>query len=54
MAYFSVLPNRPNLATTTPSGQHFDRDYGVSYAAQVLSDASCFIWAVFNQTSPAD
>jgi len=54
LAYFSVLPNRPNLATTTPSGQHFDRDYGVSYAAQVLSDASCFIWLVFNQTSPAD
>jgi opacity protein-like surface antigen len=43
-----------NNATTTPGGQRFDRDYGVSYAAQVLSDASCFIWAVFNQKSPAD
>lgn len=43
-----------NNATTTPGGQRFDRDYGVSYAAQVLSDAAFFTWAVFNQTSPAD
>ena len=43
-----------NNATTTPGGLRFDRDYGVSYAAQVLSDASSFIWEVFNQTSPAD
>ncbi|KAL6883494.1 hypothetical protein ACP4OV_010908 [Aristida adscensionis] len=32
----------------------FDRDYGAGRAAQVLSDASCFAWAVFNQTSPAE
>ncbi|XP_008644748.1 uncharacterized protein [Zea mays] len=43
-----------NNASTTPGGQRFDRSYGVGYAAQVLSDASCFAWAVFNQTSPAD
>ncbi|CAL4942548.1 unnamed protein product [Urochloa decumbens] len=43
-----------NSAPATPGGQRFDRDYGASYAARVLSDASGFTWAVFNQTtSPA-
>ncbi|KAK8444836.1 hypothetical protein SEVIR_9G208255v4 [Setaria viridis] len=43
-----------NNASTTPGGQRFDRDYGAGYAARVLSDASRFTWAVFNQTSPAE
>uniref|UniRef100_A0ACD5V1Q1 Uncharacterized protein n=2 Tax=Avena sativa TaxID=4498 RepID=A0ACD5V1Q1_AVESA len=43
-----------NNATTTPGGQRFDREYGVGLAVQVLSEASCFVWKVFNQTSPAD
>jgi hypothetical protein len=43
-----------NNATTTPGGQRFDREYGVSLAEQVLAEASCFAWKIFNQTSPAD
>uniref|UniRef100_A0ACD5ULV7 Uncharacterized protein n=1 Tax=Avena sativa TaxID=4498 RepID=A0ACD5ULV7_AVESA len=43
-----------NNATTTPGGQRFDREYGVGLAVQVLSEASCFVWKIFNQTAPAD
>ncbi|CAN6304741.1 unnamed protein product [Urochloa humidicola] len=43
-----------NNAPATPGGQRFDCDYGASFAARVLSDASSFTWAVFNQTSPGD
>ncbi|KAK1695018.1 hypothetical protein QYE76_011720 [Lolium multiflorum] len=39
-----------NNASTTPGGQRFDREYGVGNATRVLSEASSFIWKVFNQT----
>lgn len=40
--------------SNTPGGQRFDEAVGVDYATQVLSDASAFIWATFNQADPAD
>jgi hypothetical protein len=43
-----------NNATTTPGGQRFDREYGVGLAEQVLAEASCFVWKIFNQSLPAD
>uniref|UniRef100_A0ACD5TJ75 Uncharacterized protein n=1 Tax=Avena sativa TaxID=4498 RepID=A0ACD5TJ75_AVESA len=39
-----------NNASTTTGGQRFDLEYGVDHATQVLSEASSFIWTVFNQT----
>jgi hypothetical protein len=39
-----------NNASTTPGGQRFDREYGVGHATEVLSQATSFIWNVFNQT----
>ncbi|KAK3156792.1 hypothetical protein QOZ80_2AG0111960 [Eleusine coracana subsp. coracana] len=43
-----------NTAPGTPGRQRFDQVVGVDYATQVLSDASAFIWATFNQADPAD
>lgn len=43
-----------NNATATLGGERFDREYGLDYAGQVLSEAAFFTWGVFNQTSPAD
>ncbi|CAN6310643.1 unnamed protein product, partial [Urochloa humidicola] len=43
-----------NSVPGTDGGARFDRDVGVDYAKQVLSDASSFIWATFNQPNPDD
>ncbi|KAM3402419.1 hypothetical protein ACQJBY_006354 [Aegilops geniculata] len=43
-----------NEASSTAGGQRFDREYGATYAKQVLSDASSFTWGIFNQPDPSD
>lgn len=43
-----------NTASNTSGGQRFDQVVGIDYAEQVLSDASAFVWTVFNQPNPAD
>ncbi|PNT67621.1 uncharacterized protein LOC100829117 [Brachypodium distachyon] len=43
-----------NTASSTAGGQRFDQAFGLDYSKQVLSDASTFIWAIFNQPSEAD
>ncbi|KAF8672390.1 hypothetical protein HU200_049595 [Digitaria exilis] len=43
-----------NTASNTSGGQLFDQVIGVDYAEQVLSDASAFVWSIFNQPNPDD
>ncbi|KAL6883491.1 hypothetical protein ACP4OV_010905 [Aristida adscensionis] len=50
----AVTFDATNTAFGTAGGQRFDRDVGVDYAKQVLSDASSFIWNTFNQPNPGD
>ncbi|CAN6282642.1 unnamed protein product [Urochloa humidicola] len=50
----AVTFDATNSVPGTDGGARFDRDVGVDYAKQVLSDASSFIWATFNQPNPDD
>ncbi|CAN6287865.1 unnamed protein product [Urochloa humidicola] len=50
----AVTFDATNSVPGTDGGARFDRDIGVDYAKQVLSDASSFIWATFNQPNPED
>ncbi|TVU32213.1 hypothetical protein EJB05_23935, partial [Eragrostis curvula] len=50
----AVTFDATNTASDTAGGQRFNQDFGLSYAEQVLSDASIFIWNTFNQPSDAD
>ncbi|CAN6318021.1 unnamed protein product [Urochloa humidicola] len=50
----AVTFDATNTASDTPGGQRFDQIVGLDYAEQVLSDASAFVWNIFNQPNPAD
>ncbi|CAN6298960.1 unnamed protein product [Urochloa humidicola] len=50
----AVTFDATNSVPGTDGGARFDREVGVDYAKQVLSDASSFIWATFNQPNPDD
>ncbi|CAL4925632.1 unnamed protein product [Urochloa decumbens] len=50
----AVTFDATNSVPGTDGGARFDRDVGVDYAKQVLSDASSFIWGTFNQPNPDD
>ncbi|CAN6318016.1 unnamed protein product [Urochloa humidicola] len=50
----AVTIDATNTASNTPGGQKFDQAVGLDYAKQVLSDASTFVWNIFNQPNPAD
>ncbi|CAN6304737.1 unnamed protein product [Urochloa humidicola] len=50
----AVTIDATNTASDTPGGQKFDQAVGLDYAKQVLSDASTFVWNIFNQPNPAD
>ncbi|TKV93170.1 hypothetical protein SEVIR_9G208300v4 [Setaria viridis] len=43
-----------NTASNTLGGQRFDREVGLDFPRQIISEASMFIWMTFNQTNPAD
>ncbi|RCV42345.1 hypothetical protein SEVIR_9G207800v4 [Setaria viridis] len=50
----AVTFDATNSVASTDGGARFDREVGVDYAKQVLSDASSFIWGTFNQPNPED
>jgi hypothetical protein len=50
----AVTFDATNTVPSTDGGARFDREVGVDNAKQVLSDASSFIWATFNQPNPED
>ena len=44
-----------NTVPDSAGGQRFDQHFGgVDYAKQVLSEASSFIWTIFNEPNPED
>ncbi|KAK1695017.1 hypothetical protein QYE76_011714 [Lolium multiflorum] len=51
----AVTFNATNTVPNSAGGKRFDREFGgVTYAKQVLSEASSFIWTTFKQPDPAD
>ncbi|GJM91089.1 hypothetical protein PR202_ga07430 [Eleusine coracana subsp. coracana] len=50
----AVTYDATNTASNTAGGRRFDQAVGLSYAKQVLSDASTFCWNIFNQRSTAE
>ena len=51
----AVTFDATNTVPDSAGGQRFDQDFGgVDYAKQVLSEASSFIWTIFNQPNPED
>ncbi|CAM0956679.1 unnamed protein product [Alopecurus aequalis] len=51
----AVTFDATNTVPDSAGGQRFDQDFGgVEYAKQVLSEASSFIWTIFNEPNPED